>query len=184
MLKDASPLQGCFTLNAFRMLPSLSPGLHKCLYVLASFTIHSLAAMERGGKGEAKMKYERRHKRKRWKVEEKREQREERKLRRWHGRDREEWRENVSCGQSIIQKRKGRCIPGAALNMPAWHHLLMGHRLTCYHTPPHPLTHQLFLSSYTGSYQSSLVERVNNYFMTTLLCKLEGCLHKEKKGIF
>lgn len=25
------------------------------------------------------------------------------------------------------------------------------------------------------------MERVNNYSMTTLLCELEGCLHKEKR---
>lgn len=53
MLKDASSLQGFLTLNAFRTLPSLSPRLHKCLYVLASFTIHGLAEMESDGKGEA-----------------------------------------------------------------------------------------------------------------------------------
>lgn len=40
--------------------------------------------------------------------------------------------ENVGRGQSIIQKRKVRRTPGAALNMPGWHHLLMGHRLACY----------------------------------------------------
>lgn len=43
MLKDASPLQECLTLNAFRMVSSLSPRLHKYLYVpAAAFTIHSL----------------------------------------------------------------------------------------------------------------------------------------------
>lgn len=92
---------------------------------------------------------------------------------------------NVGCSQSIIQKRKVCCATGAALNMPAWHHLLMGHRLTCYLSrlsPPSP--QQLSLFSCTRSYQCSLVECVNNYFMATLLCKLEACLHKEKRICF
>lgn len=53
MPKDASPHQGCLTSNAFRILPSLSLRLHKCLYVLATFTIHSLGkrrVMEGRGK--------------------------------------------------------------------------------------------------------------------------------------
>lgn len=123
--------------------------------------------------------------RERWEAEGKKEQQEERNC----AGDAEEIdrnggeRENVGCGQSIIQKRKVRRTWGAALNMPAWHHLLMGHRLTCYLSSPHP-SQQLFLSSYAGSYQCSLVERVNNYSMTTLLCELEGCLHKEERIYF
>lgn len=96
--------------------------------------------------------------------------------------------ENVGCSQSIIQKRKVHCAMGAALNMPAWHHLLMGHRLTCYLSwlpPPSPSSSlSLSLLCCTRSYQCSLVGRVNNYSMTTLLCKLEGCLHKEKRICF
>lgn len=68
------------------------------------------------------------------------------------------------------------CFEHACLASPA-----NGHRLTCYHPPPTP--HPPY-SAHTGSYQCSLVERVNNYSMTTLLCKLEGCLHKEKRVYF
>lgn len=45
-------------------------------------------------------------------------------------------------------------------------------------TPPAPRP----LSSNVGSYQCSLVERVHNYSMTSLLWELEDCLHKEKRG--
>lgn len=62
MLKDASPVQGCLTSNAFRTLPSLSPRLHKWLYVPASFTVHSLGRRRATEKGKAEEKYERRHK--------------------------------------------------------------------------------------------------------------------------
>lgn len=69
------------------------------------------------------------------------------------------------------------------------------------HTSP-PLTHHLLptrllvllvhrVGREGGSYRRSLslplspLGRVNNYSMTTLLlCKLEGCLHKEKEGVF
>lgn len=128
MLKDVSPLQGWrVKLNAFRMLISLSSQLRKCLYVLGPLTTYSFV-----------WKYARKHKR--W----------------WDGKWREKnnkmrgtakvphrrgEQENVGCSQSIIQKRKVHCAMGAALNMPAWHHLLMGHRLTCYLSwlpPPSP----------------------------------------------
>lgn len=85
--------------------------------------------------------------------------------------------------QSIIQKRKGPVVfQEAALNRPAWHHLLMGHRLTCRSPSPRRRLH----SSCTGGLLSALplLGRVNNYSMTTPLCELEGCLHKEKEGVF
>lgn len=50
-LRDASPLQRCFTSSAFITLPSLSPLLHKCLYVRATFTIHSLGRQVTDVKG-------------------------------------------------------------------------------------------------------------------------------------
>lgn len=60
-------------------------------------------------------------------------------LRRWLRRDREGWRENVSCGQSIIQKRKSCCIPGAALNMPAMASPANGPQIDMRPDSPHPL---------------------------------------------
>lgn len=92
-------------------------------------------------------------------------------------RKRELWPVNYSEEKGPLYPRSG--FEHACLASPA-----NGPQIDMLPDSPHPLTQQLFLSSYTGSYQSSLAERVNNYFMTTLLCKLEGCLHKEKRVYF
>lgn len=102
--------------------------LHKCLYVRATLTTYSFGRrrlMESRGKWESSRVWE---KTKKWRDG------------KWNNRrrgteqvtHRREEQESVGCSQSIIQKRKVRSAMGAALNMPAWHHLLMGHRLTCY----------------------------------------------------
>lgn len=83
--------------------------------------------------------------------------------------------------QSIIQKRKGLLHPGSGFQLIRLASPANGPQIDM--LPEQtlltfaPLKASLLI--WTGSYQSSLVAHVNNYYMTTVVCKLEGCLHKE-----
>lgn len=64
-----------------------------------------------------------------------------------------------AAASQLFRRERVCCILGAAFSLSAWHHLLMGHRLTCYLSRL-PSTSPLKGS---GSYQCALVADVNNY---------------------